>query len=120
VWCHLYCSEAIPLPLTLLCQGAWLRSVGLQEQVGNRLVILVVHGAFINLLLHELLGVELRPGPLNEAGASFGFPMPNTGTSLLELPAGTNHCRVLWIGRVDHSPTLQGDHSRSLAVQSKL
>jgi len=68
--------------------GAWLRSVGLQEQVGDRLVILVVHGAFINLLLHELLGVELRPGPLNEAGASFGFPMPNTGTSLLELPAG--------------------------------
>jgi broad specificity phosphatase PhoE len=80
----------------------WLKSPELHAEVGNSLLVLVVHGAFINLLFRSLLRMGNNSGPLNESGATLSFSMPNTGTSLVEIPEPGAEARVHWIGRTDH------------------
>ena len=96
--------------------AAWLRSKQLHDEVGDRLAVMVVHGAFINILFHELLAVPRAPGPINEAGAKFTFPMPNTGTSLFTIAEGTGECTVHWIGRVDHNSSADETTRAALSV----
>eukprot|EP01052_Picozoa_sp_SAG31_P033155 SAG31_NODE_3712_length_3957_cov_9.372041_3_plen_153_part_00 len=70
-----------------------LQSPELRTEMANGLVVLVVHGDIINHLMQKLLGDEQIMAQ---------FPMPNSGTALLEVrppPAATT---VRWFGRVGH------------------
>ena len=84
----------------------WLKSSTLQKQVGDDILVLVMHGGFIDVLIKALLGLSSSEGGV-AGGAEFSdptsgvsIPFPNTATALLELHAAA--VTVRWLGRVDH------------------
>ena len=84
----------------------WLKSDSLQKDVGREVLVLVMHGGFIDVLVKALVGLNSADGMV-AGGAEFSddrsgasFPFPNTATGFMELDgAGVT---VRWLGRVDH------------------
>ena len=95
---------------------AWLKSPELFAEVGEAHCVLVVHGAFCNLLFKAILGMDIGSGALNEAGADLSFAMPNTGTSLLEIAAPGADVKVHWLGRTDHLEEREAAIKEALSV----
>lgn len=79
--------------------AAWLKhDRDLHEDIGGAIMVLVMHGGFINSLLKELLGRDAASEDI-----TLGFP--NTATALLDITHDDEplpSVSVVWIGRVDH------------------
>ena len=84
----------------------WLRSGAFCTEHAGKLVLLVMHGQFIDHLQKALLGIA-DDSALDVAGTNslMGhaviFSTPNTATSMFSVVPGGNVV-VRWIGRVDH------------------
>jgi broad specificity phosphatase PhoE len=84
----------------------WLRSEAFGAEHAGQLVLLVMHGQFIDHLQKALFGIADDPS-LDVAGANswasqqLFFATPNTATSMFSVVPG-GKLIVRWIGRVDH------------------
>ena len=82
--------------------AAWLKTPELQDEIGDEVLTLVMHGGFIDILVKALLGLNAESGAGEGAGvlSSVSIPFPNTATGFFEIR--TNRVTCHWLGRVDH------------------
>lgn len=85
--------------------AGWLRSPEFLDTHKGSVVLLVMHGHFIDTLQKVLVGISEDPSKDGEGMNSYRrqatqFATPNTATSCFELTKGS--VIVRWIGRVDH------------------
>jgi len=84
----------------------WLRSAALHQEVGDDVMVMVVHASFISMLFAELLRGEAE----QILHGCTGAVMPNTGTTLMEMQSeGT--VTVHWMGGLDHVSPLRAQES---------
>ena len=96
--------------------AAWLRSPELHDHVNGAQVILVLHGAFIDLLLKALLGTaEQTQGPA--AGLYFDFENLSTGMIHVSVEGKV---RVDYLNRREHLKLMENDNCESPSKKRKL
>lgn len=92
--------------------ATWLRSSAFHKENFGKLVILVMHGHFIDHLTKALLGIV--DDPCKDFAASNGakrqpvvFKTANTATSLFNVSSSGQVC-IRWAGNTDHIPNRNG------------
>lgn len=88
--------------------AAWLKSTELQDEIGDEILTLVMHGGFIDLLVKAIFGLTAESGAGEGASvtSNLGIPFPNTATGHFEIRKSRVTCH--WLGRVDHLGQGQG------------
>ena len=103
--------------------ASWPQSEGFAAEVDGALVVLVIHGLFINHLAKALLRIRDGP-PLDSATTNdhllqpVVIATPNTATTLLEVSASRRKVVVRWVNRTDPSLALYGGQTLKRIVLS--
>ena len=82
--------------------AAWLKSPELQDEIGDEVLVLVMHGGFIDILVKAILGLAAETGAGESASvaSSMAIPFPNTATGYFDIR--NSRVTLHWLGRVDH------------------